>query len=105
MASHGSRTPPTVPLARRLAERGLGEQRWVRPPPHPLGVLRLRRPVLGAASDRRGVGGRTRGDRKSTRLNSSHVATSYAVFCLRKKKLKRSGYRASTHIRRILDEG
>src|SRR5207253_8656431 len=26
-------------------------------------------------------------DRKSTRLNSSHVATSYAVFCLNKKKL------------------
>src|SRR5690625_5647326 len=26
-----------------------------------------------------------RGDRKSTRLNSSHVATSYAVFCLKKK--------------------
>src|SRR5690625_4268167 len=25
------------------------------------------------------------GDRKSTRLNSSHVATSYAVFCLKKK--------------------
>src|SRR5690625_6137167 len=24
-------------------------------------------------------------DRKSTRLNSSHVATSYAVFCLKKK--------------------
>src|SRR5690625_5793795 len=27
----------------------------------------------------------TRGDRKSTRLNSSHVAISYAVFCLKKK--------------------
>src|SRR5437870_10431134 len=27
-------------------------------------------------------------DRKSTRLNSSHVAISYAVFCLKKKKLK-----------------
>src|SRR5215510_16141009 len=27
-----------------------------------------------------------RGDRKSTRLNSSHVASSYAVFCLKKKK-------------------
>src|SRR5690625_5549198 len=27
-----------------------------------------------------------RGDRKSTRLNSSHVAISYAVFCLKKKK-------------------
>src|SRR5439155_11512046 len=27
------------------------------------------------------------GDRKSTRLNSSHVAISYAVFCLKKKKI------------------
>src|SRR3954465_16094732 len=26
------------------------------------------------------------GDRKSTRLNSSHTKTSYAVFCLKKKK-------------------
>src|SRR5439155_24631844 len=39
-----------------------------------------------------GLGGRGRGragqeeDRKSTRLNSSHVAISYAVFCLKKKK-------------------
>src|SRR5439155_24767478 len=29
-------------------------------------------------------------DRKSTRLNSSHVAISYAVFCLKKKKNKSS---------------
>src|SRR5207249_11596199 len=28
-----------------------------------------------------------RQDRKSTRLNSSHVSTSYAVFCLKKKKI------------------
>src|SRR5690554_7778316 len=28
------------------------------------------------------------GDRKSTRLNSSHVRISYAVFCLKKKKNK-----------------
>src|SRR5690242_21039563 len=27
-----------------------------------------------------------RGDRKSTRLNSSHMSISYAVFCLKKKK-------------------
>src|SRR5699024_11425854 len=31
----------------------------------------------------------TRGkDRKSTRLNSSHVSISYAVFCLKKKKAR-----------------
>src|SRR5256885_8805703 len=29
------------------------------------------------------------GDRKSTRLNSSHLVISYAVFCLKKKKKKR----------------
>src|SRR5258707_11337734 len=29
------------------------------------------------------------GDRKSTRLNSSHANISYAVFCLKKKKKKR----------------
>src|SRR5438874_5185181 len=31
-------------------------------------------------------GGTPEGDRKSTRLNSSHVEISYAVFCLKKKK-------------------
>src|SRR5439155_26597624 len=31
----------------------------------------------------------SRPDRKSTRLNSSHVAISYAVFCLKKKKKKK----------------
>src|SRR5438067_6053088 len=30
--------------------------------------------------------GHNRTDRKSTRLNSSHVSISYAVFCLKKKK-------------------
>src|SRR6266850_5487937 len=29
---------------------------------------------------------RSRADRKSTRLNYSHLVTSYAVFCLKKKK-------------------
>src|SRR5207302_10148577 len=33
-----------------------------------------------------------RKDRKSTRLNSSHVKISYAVFCLKKKKIKMSNY-------------
>src|SRR5438132_3603886 len=36
-----------------------------------------------------GSNGRTgeRGDRKSTRLNSSHTVISYAVFCLKKKNM------------------
>src|SRR5262245_64509671 len=32
--------------------------------------------------------GSRRSDRKSTRLNSSHLGISYAVFCLKKKKKK-----------------
>src|SRR5690242_21005008 len=32
------------------------------------------------------VGDGAAGDRKSTRLNSSHMSISYAVFCLKKKK-------------------
>src|SRR2546426_6350277 len=31
-----------------------------------------------------------KGDRKSTRLNSSHLVISYAVFCLKKKKKRKS---------------
>src|SRR3712207_8237822 len=31
-------------------------------------------------------------DRKSTRLNSSHANISYAVFCLKKKKIKENQY-------------
>src|SRR5690606_41842460 len=37
----------------------------------------------------------TKADRKSTRLNSSHVKISYAVFCLKKKKEERP--RGVTH--------
>src|SRR5205807_10280003 len=33
-----------------------------------------------------------RQDRKSTRLNSSHLVISYAVFCLKKKKNKKKKY-------------
>src|SRR5690625_6156711 len=36
-------------------------------------------------------------DRKSTRLNSSHVAISYAVFCLKKKKQKPTTHTARSH--------
>src|SRR5437870_11394296 len=39
-------------------------------------------------------------DRKSTRLNSSHVAISYAVFCLKKKKTYIYPHDIYTYIRR-----
>src|SRR5947199_7966046 len=40
-------------------------------------------------------------DRKSTRLNSSHLGISYAVFCLKKKKKKKYSIITRTeHIRR-----
>src|SRR5256885_4484642 len=42
-------------------------------------------PGLGAGACAVGASERC-GDRKSTRLNSSHLVISYAVFCLKKKK-------------------
>src|SRR5688500_19247751 len=36
------------------------------------------------------AGARGERDRKSTRLNSSHLVISYAVFCLKKKKKKKN---------------
>src|SRR2546427_5846023 len=53
--------------------------------------VRLRR-RQGRRRDRRAA--RPVGDRKSTRLNSSHSQISYAVFCLKKKK-KNKTYRSS----------
>src|SRR5713101_8408444 len=52
----------------------------------PLGVDRSRRARAGPG---RWPGGSRPGDRKSTRLNSSHMSISYAVFCLKKKKKKK----------------
>src|SRR5471030_3373692 len=48
-------------------------------------------PISWRHDRHRGRAGRRRGcrawrDRKSTRLNSSHLGISYAVFCLKKKK-------------------
>src|SRR5215204_6882606 len=73
-------------------------------------VLMIRRPprstlfpyttLFRSAPSRRERGGRAHSrpcararrhrpaDRKSTRLNSSHTVISYAVFCLKKKKIK-----------------
>src|SRR5690606_40053348 len=55
------------------------------------GVFRLNQNAAICAHGERGADGfcgllDADGDRKSTRLNSSHVKNSYAVFCLKKKK-------------------
>src|SRR5437667_5890217 len=57
--------------------------------PHRPGAQQLRRAdrrqrTPSAAATTRPSDGS--GDRKSTRLNSSHITISYAVFCLKKKK-------------------
>src|SRR2546426_5941400 len=56
--------------------------------PHLLGDAGGRRPCEagGRAARRHRCRRRVEGDRKSTRLNSSHLVISYAVFCLKKKK-------------------
>src|SRR5436309_12360653 len=51
--------------------------------------LRAARCAAKIAPAARAPGGTSMGDRKSTRLNSSHVKISYAVFCLKKKKKKK----------------
>src|SRR5258707_6136005 len=66
----------SVPLCRYHA-RAAGGVRLFRSAGH-----RFRRRRIGKDAARQG-------DRKSTRLNSSHANISYAVFCLKKKKKKR----------------
>src|SRR5438045_7267469 len=44
------------------------------------------KPVIFESSENGKTGSGTVQDRKSTRLNSSHLGISYAVFCLKKKK-------------------
>src|SRR5690606_41190193 len=69
------------------SQRG-GTFRLVMRPPHPL--------LPGGPECSR----RHQGDRKSTRLNSSHVKISYAVFCLKKKKKTKISQRQTKYARR-----
>src|SRR2546430_11737945 len=48
---------------------------------------------------------RLEGDRKSTRLNSSHSQISYAVFCLKKKKLRDSHLMPASLYKKSRQEG
>src|SRR5207302_11287005 len=88
---HSFPTRRSSDLRRHHRRRHRGLQR--RLPPRQA-RLQGRAAARAAAADvrnhlaRRGPGGSARQDRKSTRLNSSHVKISYAVFCLKKKKKK-----------------
>src|SRR5256885_6219352 len=65
----------TLFRSRAVRERSLRRPRGRQLRQRPVGARLLRLPA-----DAAGV------DRKSTRLNSSHLVISYAVFCLKKKK-------------------
>src|SRR3712207_9009172 len=75
-----------LPISRRTLLRGVGAAAGL------AFVGGQRRPAMTQSTPPAGFEGREMtfaswgGDRKSTRLNSSHANISYAVFCLKKKK-------------------
>src|SRR5688572_32107071 len=88
---------PYTTLSRSLLQRVVPERVEAAETHQPVGKARhLLRHVVVLRADagvfvfgrsiRRRAGEPVRGDRKSTRLNSSHSQISYAVFCLKKKK-------------------
>src|SRR5256885_8553225 len=68
-------------------------------------------PGQHAGGERGGAQDQHEQDRKSTRLNSSHLVISYAVFCLKKKNALREGKVTGTltgvgiHVRTWIDMG
>src|SRR2546426_6330220 len=80
----GARTLPSTPPATSRRPPRMGRRQPLPPP-------RCKKPAE---------------DRKSTRLNSSHLVISYAVFCLKKKKIKKQQQcNEQTHKRRTVDAG
>src|SRR5439155_26550846 len=74
--------PASAPRRRSVGRRPVSPAVW--PPPTSRAASRRRPPARESVprAARRILGLAERIDRKSTRLNSSHVAISYAVFCL-----------------------
>src|SRR5690606_42046488 len=88
-------SPTLFPYTTLFRSRRPTRQRTRRPE-----RLRRRRPARrgsGSPAPRIGPPAPSTSDRKSTRLNSSHVKISYAVFCL-KKKNKRTRQHDRTRI-------
>src|SRR2546426_8419806 len=77
---------PYTPLFRSIAHvANLHTQLHDRGPSHYLRLLRSIRAPLLARVGNPALSADEVEDRKSTRLNSSHLVISYAVFCLKKK--------------------
>src|SRR5690348_17739738 len=84
-------SPPPASLRREsvyIAEE-VGVVNGQTPGKFPLDARTLQQLDNLALVTRRAMASGRPGDRKSTRLNSSHPSISYAVFCLKKKKTKR----------------
>src|SRR3989442_9350796 len=79
---------PSRPVGFRLLreQRSCGRSSYKRPSFEPEAFRQALSPGPSALLDNRRGYQEVLKDRKSTRLNSSHVRISYAVFCLKKKK-------------------
>src|SRR2546430_3954635 len=77
---------------RRAGERGIEDVPVLAPQGSVLQEIRHALQSRARQPDR--IRPATAGDRKSTRLNSSHSQISYAVFCLKKKKKKYRRHRS-----------
>src|SRR5256885_8145806 len=87
---------PYTTLFRSLSRHSNSGWRRTSDDPRSRGIAALGPDIVGGAHHRRDHAHRPPrfqfthlhfGDRKSTRLNSSHLVISYAVFCLKKKKI------------------
>src|SRR2546426_6838584 len=84
-----SRTDEALRLLQQAEGRG---------PREPADIASARAVILARRGQRARVAQQI--DRKSTRLNSSHLVISYAVFCLKKKKKRQADQRALSGVGR-----
>src|ERR1035441_10982536 len=70
-------------LAALYRKSGMGQSEFCRS--HGMALGTLARHLKRQSGEQR-LSANTKSDRKSTRLNSSHLGISYAVFCLKKKR-------------------
>src|SRR5690625_6570347 len=76
-----------LPIYQGHAHEGVDDESLVEDDLHDVGE-RAGGGTIDVSAPRALLGRSGAGDRKSTRLNSSHVAISYAVFCLKKKRIE-----------------